>query len=56
MSDLSDSERYQMLKGFVANLIVRAPKSEDALTQAIEGGYANALNLVQVYIDQLDKD
>jgi hypothetical protein len=54
---LTDAERYEFLKDFVANLITRAPKSEeDSLTQLVEGGYLNALNTVQAYIDQLDKD
>lgn len=54
MPELSDAERYVMLKGFVANQISRAPKPEDSTS--FDNGHLSALNLVQVYIDQLDKD
>lgn len=56
MSALSEAERYEMLKGFVGFLAATKPESEDPLTGSFDAGYAKALHLVQVYIDQLDKD
>lgn len=56
MPQLSDGERYVMLKGFVERMGERATKPEDSPNSAWDHGFNAALDLIQSYIGTLGKD